>query len=403
MTSTRQPPPDATVDTRTPRGSWVSITDVFWIPFHLPLREPLHTARGTVYHRDGLVVGIAADNGIVGLGEASPHPSLGEAAVREATATLLRVAARLLDAAAPIEGGPAAVDSWLGKLPDPLPPALACALDTAACDVLARSRDVSLARFLGQQVQASVAVNAVVAAVSTPDAAHHAAVAREQGFRCVKLKVGMASTADEECRRVAAVRHALGPGIRLRLDANGAWAVEEAIRIIRALEAYELELVEQPVAPGNLRDMEAVQSAVRTPIAADEDVTSIANARRIIERGAARILVVKPMVVGGLRVSRAIAALAADRGCSAVVTTTIDGAIGRGAALHLAATLPPHGLACGLATEALLAYDLATGLPAVSQGQMAVPDGPGLGVEIGQLRFRRSARRRTDKRIAQTG
>lgn len=398
MTSSRQLASGSGVLATVAPAARIRITDVFWIPFCLALREPFHTARGLVTHRSGLVVALDTDAGIVGLGEASPHPLLGDAAVRETAASLVRVAPRILGGgAAHVEDGPAAVDTLIGDATHKIPPALRCALDTAACDALARAQGVSLARFLGHPVRASVPVNAVIGAPTARAAAHHAAAAREEGFRCIKLKVGMARTVEEECRRVAGVRRVLGQGIRLRLDANGAWTVETAIRTIRELEAYDLEFIEQPVAPGDLDGMEAVQSAVGIPIAADDDVTSLSSARRIIERGAARILVVKPMVVGGLRTSRAIVSLAADRGYSALITTTIDGAIGRGAALHLAATLPPDGPACGLATEALLAHDFATGLPVVHQGKMTVPDGPGLGLAIEQLCFRHTAHGHADK------
>ena len=183
---------------------------------------------------------------------------------------------------------------------------------------------------------------------------------------------------------MAAVRQALGPDVRLRIDANGAWGVEQAIRAVRELEEYDLEMVEQPVAAGDLPGLARVRAAVDVPIAADEDVTNVEAAERVLEAGAADVLVVKPMVVGGLHPARRIIDLAAVK---VVVTTTIDAGIGTAAALHLAATLPPGGPACGLATGSLLTADLITRPLVARCGRMGLPDGPGLGVELdeGQL------------------
>ena len=94
------------------------------------------------------------------------------------------------------------------------------------------------------------------------------------------------------------------------------------------------------------------------------------------------MLVIKPMVVGGVRPARRIAEMANAAGVAAVVTTTIDGGIGVAAALHLAATLPPDGPACGLATASLLAGDIVAGAPAVREGRMTLPWGSGLGVTL---------------------
>src|SRR5262249_50094055 len=153
-----------------------------------------------------------------------------------------------------------------------------------------------------------------------------------------------------ELARIAAIRATLGADVRLRIDANAAWDVPEAIAIIRAAERYQLELVEQPVA--DLAGMAQVRAASPTPIAADESVGGPPHATKVIAAGAADVLVIKPMMAGGLRRARAIIVQAQLAGLQALVTTTIDAGVGVAAALHLAATLPPQ-LACGLATGPL--------------------------------------------------
>lgn len=350
----------------------MKVLGLAWTTFHLPLRVPFRTAKGEVTERYGLVLRLMTDGGVMGLGEASPHPALGDGAVGEVEAALEALAPRLIGADV------ACLDALCANLP----PALACGIDTAACDALARARGVSVARLLSQHVRAEVLVNATIGGEPAPEAARQAAGGRRAGFRCVKLKVGLASDVDEERERVAAVRDALGPEIALRLDANGAWDPKRAMQTIRALEAYDLELVEQPVPAGDLDGLRRVQQAVATPIAADEAITSPEAARQVLELGAARVIVVKPMVVGGLRPARTIIELALKAGVSVVVTTAIDTGIGVAAGLHLAATLPEGSPACGLATGSLLAADLVRQPLAVWEGRMALPEGFGLGVEL---------------------
>jgi L-alanine-DL-glutamate epimerase-like enolase superfamily enzyme len=259
--------------------------------------------------------------------------------------------------------------------------AVRCALDTAVCDALAQMRGISLADFLAPCSNRSVRVNATIGASSTIEACQIARQAQGDGFRCVKLKVGLAHTLEEECERVSALRAAIGPRMKLRLDVNGAWSVEQAIHTIRALEAYDLEFVEQPVSPGNVENLKSVREAVNTLIAADEEITDLDAAQRVLRLGAAQILVLKPMGIGGLRPAQQIIKLALAAGVAVVVTTTLDAGVGTAAALHLAATLPPDGPACGLATSDLLVSDLLSQPLAIRDGQMRLPERPGLGVE----------------------
>lgn len=355
----------------------MNVSKLSWTVFRLPLRAPFQTSAGRMTHREGVLLRMWTDTGIIGLGEASPHPAAAPGAAREVEEALAHIAPRLLGAD-------------VGCLDERLidaPPALSCAIDTAACDALAKARGVSVGRLLCERPNTRVAVNATIAAEDDGEAASQAVAAREAGFRCVKLKVGMAGSVEDERDRVAAVRGAVGPDVRLRLDANGAWDVERAIATIEALEEFELELVEQPVPAGNLEGLRRVRRTVRAPIAADEAITSLAAAQCAIELEAADALVIKPMVVGGLRPARRIAQLARDAGVAVIVTTTIDAGVGTAAALHLAATLPPGGPACGLATGPLLADDIVASPFAARDGWMELPDAPGLGVELDEAKL----------------
>jgi o-succinylbenzoate synthase len=360
----------------------VRIARIGWVRFDLPFHRQFQTAHGPIATRSGVLLRLQADDGTEGFGEAAPLPGFGGEPLAAVLAGVQDLGPKLVgrslaEAAATATGLVAAR------------PALAFALDTALHDLRAQGAAVPVARLLGGDPTRPVPINAVIGDADPADAAAAARRAADAGFGCVKLKVGVAGAADAEVARVGAVRAALGPSRRLRLDANEAWTVEAAIAIIRAAEPFDLELVEQPVDRRDLTGLARVRAALGVPIAADEAVGTVANARAVIAAGAADVLVVKPMLAGGLGPARDLIDLATAAGLRALVTTTLDGGVGVAAALHLAAALPSPALASGLATASLLAADLLQVPLAVDAGTMRVPPLPGLGVRLDPAQVQR--------------
>ena len=198
-------------------------------------------------------------------------------------------------------------------------------------------------------VRDRVAVNDLVPAVAPDHAAALAARAVASGARCLKVKVGPG--ADED--RVAAVRDAIGRHVRLRVDANGAWDLDRATTAVGRLARYDLELVEQPVAA--LDDLARLRRRVDVPLAADEAVRDLDDARRLARLEAADAVVVKVQPLGGVAPAMAVAEAA---GVPAVVSALYETSVGIAAGLALAAALPELPYACGLGTAALLAADV---------------------------------------------
>jgi len=353
------------------------IKGIAWTRFQLPLKAPFITARGSYQQREGLLLRLFCEGGVSGVGEASPYPGLGPPALDRLEEALGQVAPALLGREAET------LAEAIPCLGQGVPPALACGLETAALDALARARGEPLANLLRPGPRPWVTVNATIAAQNLTEAVDQAARARAAGFACVKLKVGALGSLAAERERAEAVREAIGPRVKLRLDANGAWTWRGAVSAIKELKGLDLELVEQPVAPGDPWAMARVRREGGVPVAADEDVTGEEAALGLLEAGAVDALVLKPMVLGGLRQGLRIAAAAMAAGVSSIVTTTIDGGVGTAAALHLAAALGENVLACGLATGALLAADVVEPGLEVVDGRMPLPAGPGLGVALG--------------------
>jgi o-succinylbenzoate synthase len=348
-----------------------------WVAYRLPFARPVATAHGRLEHRVGAVVQLMDSDGVIGLGEVAPLPHLAERELDRALELLEEFRSEVERGEPELERLLAGWHDWTaaGR-------ALRAALETALLDVRAWRAGLPLARWLSAEARTVVPVNAVVTAPTIAAAAEEGRAAVAAGFRTVKLKAGVAGSEAAEVERVAAVREAIGPGVRLRLDANGAWTIEQAVRLLRTLARYEVELVEQPVPAGDLEGLGAVHRRVPVPVAADEAVTGPEAARRVLELEAADALVLKLPVVGGIAPAREIAELAAERGCAVIVTSAFEAGVGLAAALHLAASLPELSPACGLATASLLAETLVREPLAACRGSLRLPPGPGLGVTL---------------------
>lgn len=198
-----------------------------------------------------------------------------------------------------------------------------------------------------------VPVNCTVPAVD-PIAAQ--AIVVRSGCRTAKVKVAEpGQSLAEDVQRVAAVRDALGPDGAVRIDANGAWSVEAAVRAIAEIDraAGGLEYVEQPCR--SLSELAALRRRVDVPIAADESIRRAEDPLRVALAGAADIAVLKVQPLGGVRRALAVADAC---GLPVVVSSALETSVGLAAGLALAAALPELPYACGLATGALLSSDV---------------------------------------------
>ncbi len=220
-------------------------------------------------------------------------------------------------------------------------PWLAAAREAAAGDWPAPVRD-------------AVPVNVTVPAVG-PEQAH--AIVTAGGCATAKVKVAEpGQTLADDVARVEAVRDALGPGGAVRVDANGAWDVDDAVAAVVALDraAGGLEYVEQPCAA--VEDLAAVRRKVDVPVAADESIRRATDPYRVRDLEAADVAVLKVQPLGGVR---ACLRIAEEIGLPVVVSSALETSVGIAAGVALAAALPYLPYACGLATVQLLTDDVA--------------------------------------------
>ncbi len=328
------------------------------------LHRPLVTAFGEIRERELLILELTGPDGVTGRGESAPLTPYDGVPV-DVAAEALAVYAGILRSFEDDTPGAVMLDAC--REAADIPVALA-AVDLALWDRAGRRAGSPVAALLTDDALAAVPVNATIGAAERAGAASAAAAAAAAGFGCVKLKVGLG----DDAGRVAAVRAAAGPAMALRLDANGAWDVEEAVRMIDALAPAGLELVEEPV--HGIEGIRAVRERVAVRIAMDETAEDFGA----LIAGGADAVCLKISRCGGISGLLAQAALVRAGGAEVYVASTFDGPLGIAAAVHVAAALRVTA-ACGLATLEHLDVDVPPAL-AVADGTIRVPAGPGLGV-----------------------
>ncbi len=332
----------------------------------LKLREPLRTAFGTITERELITVALTDADGVTGYGEAAPLEGYEDTSSGQVWQALEAYRPALADAQN--MNGVQLLEAC--RRTADLPAALA-AIDLALWDRAGRRAGRPLAALICDDPAPSIEVNATLTASDRAGAAEQAARAVQQGFSCLKAKVGIG----DDAGRLAAIRAAAGPHAALRVDANGAWDVEEAVRAIDALASVGLELVEEPT--HGLHAVREVRERVPVRVAIDETAAE----HGALGAGVADAVCLKISRCGGIAGLLAAATLVRASGAEVYLASTFDGPLGVAAAVHAAAALAARGpvAPCGLATLALFEGDIEERLP-VHDGRIAVPTGAGLGV-----------------------
>lgn len=344
----------------------MKIASVEVVPYALPFREPYVTARGRLDRREMVLLRLRSEDGLVGLGEAVPLSLRGGTGIGSVVREL-ETLARLEQ----IE------ERAIGQAGLSAP--ARCAATTALLDL--RGRRSAAEGQVETDEPRPIPCNATLVAGEPPAVAADALAWAEEGFATFKLKLG----AGDDVGQVRAVREAVGPDARIRVDANAAWEVETAKRTLAAIEPFEVELAEQPVA--GLEAMAEVGASTSIPIAGDECIETRADAEEAARAGACDVAGVKLSKAGGPEAAVEIAEV-----MPTYLSSALDGPVGIAAAAQVARMLEQSPdaarFAHGLATQRLFAATVAAVECELRDGMLHPPEGPGLGVEIDENALR---------------
>lgn len=353
------------------------IVDVRTRPFSAELHTPFVTSLRRTTTVDTLLVTVADSDGHVGVGEAPQVWQVTGASIAGSQACIDQLL------------GPALI----GRDPDDLVAnctlvaraaaaneAAKSALDCALHDLAARRLGIPLARMLGGATL-SVATDVTLSAGDAGGLAAAATARVTDGFDILKVKVGTDAATD--VARVKAVRAAVGPDIRIRLDANQGWNPRDAVRVIHGLQDGDLgvELVEQPVPHWDLDGLAWVSDRVDVPILADEAVYSARDLVEVIRRRAADMVNIKLAKSGGLSAARTMLGLAEAYDMGRIVGSMMETTVGLGAAASLVAA---YGTTAASDLDAAwwLAKAPFPGGPHYEGNRVILADAPGLGIVI---------------------
>ena len=330
-----------------------------------PLRAPFVSAAGRVSERELLLLRLEGADGVVGFGEAAPLDHYDGVSIEQARAALEDCRGLLAESDGTGHEELLRACAAVAVLPQAL-----AAIDLALWDLTGRRAGEPVRKLLGAPDASPIQVNATIASEDRAGAAREAAAAAQAGFGCVKVKVGLG----DDAGRLAAVRAAAGREMAIRIDANGAWSVDEALATLRALEPVGIELCEEPCS--GLQDNAEVCAETLVPVAIDES----AALPGALDRRICDAVCLKIARCGGITGLLDAARRARACGYEIYLASTLDGPLGIAAGLHAAAAVGPDR-PCGLAT---LTQFLEPGAsPEVLLGRMALPPGPGLGDGLG--------------------
>jgi L-alanine-DL-glutamate epimerase-like enolase superfamily enzyme len=373
----------------------MKITRVETKILEIPVKSPYVFSHGVLKSFSNVLVWVFTDEGITGVGESSFVPGGG---VSEETPESCKP---LIDQyLAPILLGEDPFDIELihMKMDTVVPRNLIakCGIDLALWDIMGKATQKPAYKLLGGEFQLKILCTYTLS-IDTPEKmAEQAQFRKSQGYKTLVIKIGREPNADIE--RLKRVRQAVGEDAHLRLDANEAYWPDQAIQIIRQMEKYHPEFVEEPVKRWDLEGMAKVAQAVDTPISSDESNTSLESAMKLIQSKAADIINIKISKNGGLYRSKKIAAVAEAAGIPIIVGGANTYEVGRQACRHFAVSTAQAQMGMGSegcapasqskiddVTKSVLTYeDVGRG-----KGYVGLIPGPGLGAELDEEKVRK--------------
>lgn len=353
----------------------------------VPTRRPHRMSFATTRYQNAVHLWLHTDAGVVGLGETSHMAGFSDKGETQSTVALM-LRERLLPAV--LGQDPFQIEARQADLEKAVPwnPRAKSVINMALYDIVGKALNTPVYNLLGGLFRERISLSTSLPIVEPAAAVKEAEELVARGQRIIKLKTGH-EVPQADVERLRQVRAAVGPSIHLRADANAAWDVPTAIRVIRAMEPFDLEFMEQPVKAWDLDGLAEVKRATSTYIMADESANSSRDVLELVRRRAVDLISVYIVSPGGLLNAKKMCLVAEPAGVGCYVGGALDGAISGRAGLHLAASTPNISWGCELGGIFLLEEDLGTEPLVLESGELLVPHGPGLGGDLDREKVKR--------------
>lgn len=340
------------------------------------LLAPLRLPSGVISERQGVIIQIIADNGMIGCGEAAPLSGFSPETLEATTEILNGIASAMQGVVVPesLDG----IGTVVRRIIPEKYPAAVFGLETALCDLAAQASGRPLASWLNEKAAMEVPVNYLTTG-NRPGQDTTAADVQRGQYDVVKIKVGDRSEEDD-IALVRGLADLLGRNIIIRLDANRKWTYDAAVRVLNGLRQYRIEYVEEPLENPSPTELIRLKTETGVGIALDETLAELGDIEPWLEAGAVDVLIIKPAIIGGIARAVRLKETARRYNHTVVVTSTFESSVGLMALVHLAAAISP-GTACGLDSRSLFDASIIVPQLSVKNGAIAVPKKPGLGLD----------------------
>ncbi len=338
------------------------------------------TAHGEHITSSYVILKVHTDEGVVGIGEATVAPRWSGETSRGCVA----IVEDLFEPAL-VGSDPTDIMAVCGKMDEvvKLNPFTKSAVEMALWDILGKIQDKPVYQLLGGRVRDLIPVKMVIGAFDVTHALELAECFLGEGFTCLKVKVGL--DVDGDVKRVKAVRDLAGPDIRIGVDANCGWRVEQAIEALRRLEPLDILFAEQPVGRDDPTQMAEVKQATFIPVMADESVFTPTEALAVVREGAADVISLYPGKNGAITASRRISQIARSAGVACHMGSNLELGVATAAMAHLAAadqTIDSETYPADILGPLYHDHDLLTESVSIGPNGACPPEGPGLGVSL---------------------
>ncbi|MCH7962987.1 MAG: o-succinylbenzoate synthase [Bacteroidetes bacterium] len=308
-------------------------------PYTLKLKKSFFTARTEIKERRGFILRLDDPDGFEGIGDCCPFPEFGSESIEDVENVLSDFKLKVIIDETEIEKS---INNCLVNYKKM--PALRHGLEQAIINIICNKNKTTIDKLLNLKLKKRVTVNAAIGFLNVDESVKTARTLIEKGFTTIKLKIGR-SNFEEDFSVIKLIRKTFGDNIKLRIDSNGNWNLDEAIINLMELEQFDIEYAEQPVT--NLSDYIDLKKRTNIPLAPDESIRSVKEAKEFIKSGAVSYLILKPMMIGGLLPTLDIIKLAMAENITPVITSSFESAIGKTNAVIAAASVEEnvaHGL-----------------------------------------------------------
>ena len=316
--------------------------------YELKFKKPFITSKIEISKKKGFLIKIK-DKSFNGMGECAPFPEFGSETIEKADEKLQNFNLKLNlspnDFKENLQNSFKELDNY---------PSLKHGIEQALLNLLCNKTNLSLNELLNVSSNSEILVNAVVGFLAPHESVKVCSDLLKEGFKTIKIKVGR-DEFEDDIKVIKIIRNKLGYDFKIRIDANGKWNLKKAIIIVNSLEKYNIEYVEQPV--NSIKEFIKLKKEIKIPLAADESIRTLADAEKFIDKKAADVLIIKPMMLGGLLPTLKIIELCEKNKMGVVITSSFESSLGRSFAIF-AASIVKNKNAHGLGTAKYFIKDI---------------------------------------------